>query len=506
MAGSSSSCGCPAPAPTTQRRGSVVEEKLTEPLFRWEDHPAWARRQARKQAVAAWFDRQLAAIEARRAGADVLPDWDELDRQRKQCKLAYVQEMEREVAAIEARRRAADGVPDWDAMDRARKARRAVYHKGLQSPKGAVDRPTGPGTALGDHHHRGPDDEPPTPLSPPVGDLVEPGLRMQIPPLGQDPQAAGTLACFELYHGVSEWPDTDCTAPYRRLGRPCEPPSEAEVTAALHLFPNHGNKYARDPRKFLRVPDTGFGGYPGTTPRGTRVLPVDPSPDDLRLFGSAVAVLLANRDIAEWAACLVEAWSPETRGLPMAGMVEAALDGTWPLHVSFVDRSISNPSSTAWAFTQREGASAMDGTLGIILPIRHPTWEAAREERQRRYPLLHEDNPGAVGLCAATTYAGVILHEIIHIIGDHYTHEAAGYTSRYGALLRTSNYGADTHAELDLEGTLHEDMAQPCWDEARMVATIFYNGMGQRYPCLQHAERCREYFEAWRFGHSARGV
>jgi hypothetical protein len=86
-------------------------------------------------------------------------------------------------------------------------------------------------------------------------------------------------------------------------------------------------------------------------------------------------------------------------------------------------------------------------------------------------------------MCALVQVASTILHEIIHILGDGFKNSVIPNASK-----------SDPD---NVPGALHEcddeDLGctnYHCWDEARMVATIFVWGMSQRHECLKDARIC----------------
>jgi len=310
---------------------------------------------------------------------------------------------------------------------------------------------------------------------------------VKLPPFREiDPP---TALCFYIEFGVWGWPKTPCSPPAVRRDPSCPLPTERAITAALHRFPNHGNKYARDKSKF----------FDSDGKIVTRAQA--PTWQDLRLFGSAAAFLLDNADLALWATCLVGNWSSEMRNLSLKEDVRDALNGTFPIHVTFVDKPKGNPNATAWAFTKREDEdTSSDSTQGWIIPIGVQSWldrlEPFLAGTEASGVMAEYSRVRDIAFCEVAQFAGVLLHELIHIMADHWTHEDANYTSAYPSI----------YAGLDEVGARHEDaIPEPCWDEARMVVTIWQYALSQRYPCIT-VGNCEDYDDAWRVAHSRRGV
>ena len=121
---------------------------------------------------------------------------------------------------------------------------------------------------------------------------------------------------------------------------------------------------------------------------------------------------------------------------------------------------------------------------GIIVTIDNIGWRA----------MIHNWKIGGTSaLCAAIKTASLFLHELIHALGDFYKNNT---TSNYDRLLTSMGFEEST-------GTVHEDNQDPspsvaCWDEARMIASIFRWAMAKRYPCLDTVHCC-DSFENDRF-------
>lgn len=282
-----------------------------------------------------------------------------------------------------------------------------------------------------------------------------------------------TMICFFGEGYGLQWPQTDCCPPDMAKRPDCVAPTYQEAWDAHWLIPNMQNRYADE------IPDAAQ----------------EPTPLDQLLFGAALRMLLDNLDIARWATCLVQSWSPELGRFALldcvTGLLTADSTGIFPLTVTYVDVPVTgNTSATMWAFTRLEPAS--DGSVGLIIPIGSTTWT----DQVAAYVGGGDD-----GTCAAIQVAGTILHELIHVCADgvvnpHYVNPFP-WTGEAGAL--------------------HEDrtVKSPCWDESRMVATIFFWAMARRYGCVRavgtigspaYSEtECSKYAEVERFAHSSRG-
>jgi hypothetical protein len=205
------------------------------------------------------------------------------------------------------------------------------------------------------------------------------------------------------------------------------------------------------------------------------------------LFGAAVRLLLDNLDIALWATCLVQSWTPELGRFQLVDCLSVVLTpgtgGFLPLTVTYVDVPVSgNPNATMWAFVYGAN-SAADGSVGLIIPIGSATWQGQ---------VGSYIGGGDDATCAAIQVAGTILHELIHVCADEVVNP----------------YYVSPFPWTNLDGALHEasSVTSPCWDEPRMVATMFYWAMARRYACIGQTSGCGKFLENWRFAHSMRGV
>ena len=302
-------------------------------------------------------------------------------------------------------------------------------------------------------------DVPFEPLSP-QGDCDRRSLRAIWPPEMVD---SATRRCFAWEYGKADWPVTDCCPPDNMRTRPCTPPSKTEAEAM-----------------FARLID-GSGWNPALADHAT------PSRADEQLLGAALVILFANFDLAVWAACLVKAWSPEMFGVNLVPSLERlmTLDGSGllPFGVTWVT---SLGLASMAAFTRSIPEEERE-RLGLVVPIEPDWWT----EKSARFAGTDSED----AFCAALQVAGTVLHELIHIIGDDRGAVSAG-PPVIGIL-----FGTVTNER----GANHEDksLANPCWDEPRMVATIFRWAVSQRYPCLASSANCSEYGEDWLFAHSS---
>jgi hypothetical protein len=300
-----------------------------------------------------------------------------------------------------------------------------------------------------------------------------------------------TRRCFEQAgYSDSRWPGDDCCTVPRRQTTSCDLPSSVLVEWAKLQVPNYDNYYAWDPR--LRKNKKGEGGgYLG------RSYPHDPSDEDLNLFYSAVAFLWENWDVAIWATCLVSGWAPETlsRQIPSRLQLLKGLSyGTYQggMHVTFVDRARDDRGNlggaTAWAFTYLTGGSAEDGSVGLIIPARHPDWEKRLREMACG---------GADALCTVAQLSGTLLHEMIHIVGPEFTNRpgtgVATHHLNECAVDDVLGFAAGVGGfDRSIRGPASEEVCErwPCWDECRMITSIYRYALSQRYACLEGAKMC----------------
>lgn len=270
-----------------------------------------------------------------------------------------------------------------------------------------------------------------------------------------------TQWCFAYEFGVLAWPETGCCPPPINATTDCEPPTVLEWLTMFLRVPVDGNSHADE----LIENDAAS--------------PASPSSSDYELFSAGFAVLIKNLDIVRWVTCLTQEWSPELASLDIVNRLDALLtagsDGTFPLTVTYVGAALNDDGTpngaTMWAFTDYRPAN--DGTVGLIVPVGHSVW---------RDQVSIWDAGGADAFCAAVQVAGSILHELIHICGD------------------VASVG-DCQAEplLNQPGALHDCNPQGCWDESRMIGTMFLWAMAQRYSCLDGIDGCQcmsqdEYF------------
>lgn len=288
---------------------------------------------------------------------------------------------------------------------------------------------------------------PATPLWPLVPGRLRPchvfGATIPLPSF-QDVDIV-TQICFALEYGDTGWPDTDCCPPALNLTVTCDPPTLAECLTMS-----------------LRVPEHDFDSTVDVTA-------TSPAQYDRQIFGAGMAVLIENIDIARWAICLAQSWSSEVpavalpSGLSLLDRINEILtvgsDGSFPMNVTYVTDSADG--ANMWAYCDWQVPS--DG-VGVIISISDQWW-IDRVVRWR--------HGGDSAFCAATQIAATILHELVHIAGDV----------------------AYDKCQLEQPTTLHEPtpsprqtcpdtVLYPCWDEARMVETIFIWAMAKRFPCL----------------------
>lgn len=303
----------------------------------------------------------------------------------------------------------------------------------------------------------------------------EGGPFLELPPFYQLDIA--TQACFFTEFWVLDWPETDCCPPLLNRSSRCDPPDSHEWFPTLAKVPVH--PYSEEAGA-NNPATTGGGNGPGAFTfydDGEPILAAIPSWYDHQLFGASLHVLMENMDIALWATCLVQAWSPEMVGLDLEDCLRKLLTtdqtGSLPFSVTYVTQR--GNGATMWAYTERDikrDPTVNGGGVGLIIHIAsHTPWPSQVEEWR---------GGGPEAFCVAVQNASNILHEMIHICGDGYT-----------------KGNRDHHPpddKTDVPGTLHDYYVDPqgdahnyrytCWDEARMIATIFVWGMSQRYPCL----------------------
>ena len=295
----------------------------------------------------------------------------------------------------------------------------------------------------------------------------EGGPFLELPPFYQLDIA--TQACFFTEFWVLDWPETDCCPPLLNRSSRCDPPSRAEWFQTLVKVPVH--EYAEDV----------------WAQQGTKdpIYAASPSGFDQQLFGASLHVLMENMDIALWATCLVQAWSPEMVGLDLEGCLQKLLtvdqSGKLPFSVTYVTQK--GNGATMWAYTEgdlKKYPTLNGGGVGLIIhSASHTPWPTQVEEWR---------GGGSEAFCVAVQNASNILHEMIHICGDGYEggrkdHHPDGSDifAKYDKVI--DNYGT-LHDAYEALGQDPVNYIHTCWDEARMIATIFVWGMSQRYPCL----------------------
>lgn len=273
-----------------------------------------------------------------------------------------------------------------------------------------------------------------------------------------------TRACFALEYGVWDWPATDCCPPPLNATSMCELPSDLELFWLSAVIPVH-------------ILSPGDGEDPN------KVTPVTPTTDDQLLLAAGLAVILENSDIVYWASCLLQSWSRDIKGLDLTRRLASYLSLVTPWNVTYV--ATTDINATMWAFTPRSrnplsgGNQNVNGGIdGLIVPIR------ATSNVDTFWTLLIEKwkYGGNEAFCAAVEVAATMLHEFIHICGDDYDSEIADAHDAFDQYAQTG-----TLHEVKEDSTSYE---YPCWDEARMVETIFVWAMSQRYTCLTSNSCC----------------
>jgi len=260
--------------------------------------------------------------------------------------------------------------------------------------------------------------------------------------------APATQACFTVHYGHEDWPSAPCCPPALKEATECSIPTLWDVLDVLFHLPT---------REYEPIDDS------DKTVSATATL------DDEALLAAGIQVLMDNLDIVTWAACLVQSWSPEIWGLDLVGGLTDLLtrkdDGGFKFSKSWVESA--DNGAGMWAKTYDIPFS--DGGVGLNIPIAAGTiWSGIR---------LGWDAGGEDAFCATFQVAAEVLHEMVHIVGDGHD---SGVES--AAVIF---YELDLKGPPDLPGVSHEVGAKaPCWDECRMVATMFLWAMSQRFPCL----------------------
>lgn len=275
-----------------------------------------------------------------------------------------------------------------------------------------------------------------------------------------------TQVCFFTDLGATMWPETECCKISMNETDDCTPPSTLSAIDMILSIPNAGDRYINDLNQSLDDDD----------------VPIEaqrPTWTDGMLLGAALSLLTDHLDIALWATCLVKSWSPEMRGLDLVSEVQTLLqrgsNNQFPLTVTWVKRPTSgNVNATIWAFTKLIPNS--DGGVGLIVPLESAFWHLQAREWEAG---------GDTAFCAAIQVAATILHELIHIAGDGHYYQ--NYTSPY------TWWNAPGALHDIPPGNISQQVVQsdyPCWDEARMISTIFLWSMSRRFTCLTNSEVC----------------
>lgn len=295
--------------------------------------------------------------------------------------------------------------------------------------------------------------------------------RIQLPDFDQ--VSLATQMCFAEKYRETGWPETGILAPAVKERTDCEPPSDSQIAAAIGAVGPKGYDWDLS----VRIGSTDTVSRTG----GHNVIPTF---GDVRLFGSIIALLQENLDLALWAVGLVQNWSPEMEGLDLVRLLRWMLTpdyaGDLPFGVTYVDSAYTDglptANATGWAFTCAR--PTVDGDVGVILPVRRED----QDWMEHWLPMMEEG--GGKALCATAAASSVVLHEFIHILGDHWNHLEGKYTT---------NPSSWEEGGADLLGSDHEEdddpsdpkyIRYPCWDECRMVASLWTWALSQRYPYL----------------------
>ncbi|MEQ1572301.1 MAG: hypothetical protein ABMA64_42145, partial [Myxococcota bacterium] len=306
------------------------------------------------------------------------------------------------------------------------------------------------------------------PTGPPPGVELDPtrsctGLSPQITPPAFGSLADGdtvsggsaTQQCFwnQYGPGLTDWPDTSCGDPCLFEVTSCAVPSQAEQDAALATF-----GLVQIDQGFLdSLPD-------GDVGKGDVPLVPPATADELAFVKSALALLLANLDLVEWALCLAASWSvdepaetdPEADTAALLDCVLGMLAGGSSIYLI---ATFGGGSTGATGGGTRRYSFTPDGQIGAVIPVRGVKWVPGAADHAAGTPD---------GLCAAITLAGVILHEFVHMCEDD-TNPDCTSVDNYGSVI-----------------------ALCCSEEQRMTQSMFQWAMSQRYSCLSTpTARCK---------------
>lgn len=285
-----------------------------------------------------------------------------------------------------------------------------------------------------------------------------------------------TQLCFFSQYSQWEWPSTCCCPPLLNAVEVCEPPSLKDQLARFKEMTVYYPSLGED-----------FGANQVLTP----------TLDTLLFTCAALDILRKNMDIALWAACLVQSWSPEMAGLDLARRLMSLAtpdgNGKLPFTITFVDYSTDpkSPGATAWA---RESSIKADHRPGVYLPVSGIYLDSSGGTHTSLWAnqILDWNKGGGAAFCVAIELAADILHELIHLSGDDYL----------GGVVPSWPDSSN------VPGTRHEDNSEeavvvpPCWDEARMVASVFMYGMSQRVTCLGKFRCCSRMGDPLLFAYS----
>ncbi|HND31326.1 MAG TPA: hypothetical protein PLA94_15095 [Myxococcota bacterium] len=227
---------------------------------------------------------------------------------------------------------------------------------------------------------------------------------------------------------------------------------------------------------------------------GPNATAAQPSAEDEQMFREAVALLWRNRDIALWATCLVQGWSPELRGydlLPCLSTLLSTIDGRVPWTVTYAN--VALPDATMWAFTYSDiRNNPAIGSVGVIIPINHSNWNEQKIAWRRG---------GTGAFCVLVNIASNILHELIHICDGTFPEDLAqaprdnhfdGPSTDSSAVwdhpfTTHDSIWSDTNNDGEAQPEEFENYTLSCWDEPRMIASIFLWSMSTRYTCIREA-------------------
>jgi hypothetical protein len=285
-----------------------------------------------------------------------------------------------------------------------------------------------------------------------------------VPPAFAD-AAPETQQCFQDVYGpgLTDWPPTECGLPCIEVRSDCEPVPSEEAMAAAESIPivALSEEQLQKAGKFGRIDYSciGYDKYGNTTfdARNRDWVPLyrDPTVEETAFVKAALALLLDNIGVVEWALCQAHSWSPN---FPDPAEVDSQVrcvtefltNGGYAVYLidhfpeSCEDGGPGALGSATNDFSMGGGFGDIPNP-GPVMPIAASYWVEARNAYEAG---------GANGLCALIQLASSLLHETVHVCQK------------------------DTIASGECTGS------DCCWEEQRMAQTMFQEAMSQPYPCL----------------------